>query len=263
MRWSYDLPPIRTKDLTVSRLSIPSVTALETSRPQGNTRISAKRRLSAGLIAVAAVVAGCATVASEIPDPRPIVIRSGARIRVDRERMQEVNDWVLREQENIIEDPSFWVITEPNTDESYLWEGLQISNDTVRVPIDVRAQDARLVHELYGHMHLMVTMGRQDEWLPEAPDAVGYELERAILERCADAWVLGRTVFDTAPYGPLDEMAYAKEAGFLEAFIFTARPDEFSSSRAAWARANPEEMSTYRDWFLDTFNREPPGLRAR
>jgi hypothetical protein len=60
----------------------------------------------------------------------------------------------------------------------------------------------------------------------------------------------------------LDELAYAREAGFLEAFIFTARPDEFAAARAEWARANPGAVERYREWFLDTFNREPPGLRA-
>ena len=63
------------------------------------------------------------------------------------------------------------------------------------------------------------------------------------------------------PYGPLDELAYAKEAGFLDAFIFTARPDEFAVRRAQWARANPGEVERFREWFLDTFSREPKGLR--
>jgi len=258
-----ELPPIRTKDLKVSRLSIRSVSAARVTRVGVCPGISAKRRFAAGLVALAAVVCGCTAASTEIPPPRPVVNRAGVRIRADQDRMQEVNDWVLKEQQNIVEDPGFWVITEPVTDERYLWESLQISNDTVRVSVDIRAQDARLVHELYGHMHLMVTLGRQEEWLPEAPDAVGYELERAILRRCADAWILGRTVFDTAPYDPLDELAYAAEAGLLDAFIFTARPDEFASSRTEWARANPEAMSGYREWFLETFNREPPGLRAR
>jgi hypothetical protein len=105
-------------------------------------------------------------------------------------------------------------------------------------------------------------MGRQDEWLPEAPDVTGFELERAILARAADAWILGRAVYNTVPYGPLDELAYAKEEGFLDAFIFTARPNDFATARTEWARANPERMDQYRDWFLETFNREPPGLRT-
>lgn len=207
-------------------------------------------------------LAGCSAAVPSLPEPRPIIIHSGARLRADYERLQEINDWVGREQTNIAEDPSFWVIVEATTEEAYLWEGLHISNDSVTVKLESRAGDARLVAEIYGHLHLMVEMGRQEEWLPEAPDATGFDLERAILARASDAWLLGRTVFDTAPYGPLDELVYAAEAGFLDAFIFTARPDEFAEPRAAWARENPGESDRYRNWFLETFNREPPGLRS-
>lgn len=196
-----------------------------------------------------------------IPPPRPVVIYSGARLSVERERMMEVNRWVMNEDLNIREDPSFLVYSDASRDEPYPWEGLRIDADSVWVPIPTRYPDVSLVHQIYGHLHLMVAMGRQEEWLPEAPDAVGYDLERAILNRCADAWILGRTVFGTSPYEPLDELAYATEAGFLDAFIFTARPEEFAATRTEWARANPGEMARYRDWFLDTFSREPPGLR--
>lgn len=252
----------RTKDLKVSRLSIGS--------GPGAQAVSGKRGSvwlrRASLFAVSTLLvgtAGCAVATPEIPAPRPIVIHSGVRINADHDEMKEVNEWVTREQQNIVEDPSFWVIGEPVAEEVYPWEDLRISNDSVWVQVDLRAPDTRLVHEIYAHLHLMSTMGRQEEWLPEAPDAVGYELERAILKRCADAWILGRTVFDTAPYGPLDELAYASNAGYLDAFIFTARPDEFASSRAEWARANPGRADEYREWFLDTFSREPPGVRSQ
>jgi len=192
-----------------------------------------------------------------------MIIHSGERLSVDRDRMQAVNDWVADEVDNIVQDPSFWVLSEPVPDEVYPWEGTRVhEGDSVTVPAPRGAADALRVFQIYGHLHLMVKMGRQEEWLPEAPDATGFELERAILERTADAWILGRTVFGMMPYGPLDELAYAKEAGFLDALIFTARPDEFGASRVAWARENPDGMEAYRDWFLNTFNREPPGLRA-
>lgn len=176
--------------------------------------------------------------------------------------MQEVNEWVLREQTNIEEDPSFWVVDEAVLEEVMPWEGMRVSNDSVFVQRPLGAPDARLVYQIYGHLHLMVEMGRQEEWLPEAPDATGYELERAIVARIADAWILGRSVFDTQPFTPLDELAYAKDAGFLDAYIFTARPDEFAGARAEWARENPGRVEEYREWFLETFNREPPGLRT-
>jgi hypothetical protein len=176
--------------------------------------------------------------------------------------MKVVNEWVTREQDNIRDDPSFWVVSTPVLEEVFPWEGMVVSNDTVTLRVPLGAADGQLVYQIYGHLHLMSTMGRQGEWLPEAPDAVGYELERAIVSRAADAWILGRTVFDTQPFGPLDELAYAKNEGFLDAFIFTARPDDFAASRAEWARSNPDAADLYRDWFLETFNREPPGIRA-
>lgn len=176
--------------------------------------------------------------------------------------MDSVYDWVTDEQLNISEDPSFWVITEPTPDETYPWEGLDVREDSVTVRVPRGAQETELIYQIYGHLHLMVGMGRQEEWLPEAPSATGYALERAILSRTADAWILGRTVYNTSPYGPLDELAYAKDGGYLDAFIFTARPSEFVSDRADWVRANPGGMERYREWFLDTFSREPPGLRT-
>lgn len=209
------------------------------------------------------LLAGCASGAPNIPAPRPIVIYSGTRLRADQDSMRVVNEWVTREQDNIVNDPGFWVETGLAADEVYPWEGLEFAgDDTVKVRLDPRAPDARLVFEIYAHQHLMARMGRQEEWLPEAPTARGYELERAILSRVADAWLLGRTTFDTQPYGPLDELIYAKDAGFLDAFIFTARPEEFAEARATWARENPGRAEAYKDWFVKTFNREPPGLRA-
>ncbi|MDX1647781.1 MAG: hypothetical protein R3304_11610 [Longimicrobiales bacterium] len=217
--------------------------------------------LSLGFLAAIPFLQACAAGGGAV-EPRPIVIYSGERIRPDPERMEEVNEWVLREQQNIQEDPSFWVVTQSTLEEVMPWEDMRISGDSVFVQLPLGAQDATLVYQIYGHLHLMVEMDRQEEWLPEAPDATGYELERAIVDRIADAWILGRSVFDTQPFGPLDELAYAKDAGFLDAYVFTARPDEFAEARIEWARENPGRVDEYRDWFLATFNREPPGLRS-
>ena len=191
-----------------------------------------------------------------------MIVYSGARLRVEQARLDSIYDWVTEEQYNIQEDPSFLVISEPTTDEVYPWQDLRINQDTVAVRAPMGTQDTQVVFQIYGHLHLMTRMGRQEEWLPEAPTAEGFELERAILARAADAWILGRTAFNTEPYGPLDELAYAKESGYLEAFVFTARPSEFVAERAEWVRANPGGMEQYREWFLDTFSREPPGLRS-
>ena len=225
--------------------------------------LSAGRAFSrAAFVALLAAAGSCASAATTIPPPRTIIIHSGARVRADYEEMKVVNEWVTREQDNISNDPSFWVISNPVLQEVFPWEGMVVSNDTVSLQVPLGAAEGNLVYQIYGHLHLMSTMGRQAEWLPEAPDAVGFELERAIMVRTADAWILGRTVFDTQPFGPLDELAYSKYAGYLDAFIFTARPGEFAASRGAWARENPGAADEYREWFLETFNQEPPGIRS-
>jgi hypothetical protein len=215
-----------------------------------------------GFLAMVGLSAACASQGRSIPTARPIIIYSGARLRVDEARLDSIYEWVTQEQLNIQDDPSFWVISQPTVDEVYPWQDLSVREDSVSVRVPMGAQDTELVYHIYGHLHLMSEMGRQEEWLPEAPTAEGYDLERAILARTADAWILGRTTFNTEPYGPLDELAYAKESGHLDAFIFTARPSEFVAERADWVRANPGGMERYREWFLDTFSREPPGLRT-
>lgn len=224
--------------------------------------ISRKPLVFLSLTFLALVAGACAAGTPSIPSPRPIVVHSGARIHADGERMRELNEWVLDAQTTIEEDPSFLLIRESTVQEQMPWEGMELGNDSVTVEIPLGGQDATLVYDIYGFLHLMTQMGRQDEWLPEAPEAEGYELERAIMARVADTWILGRSVFDTQPFGPLDELIYAKDAGFLDAYIFTARPDEFGSARTDWARQNPNRIDEYREWFLETFNREPPGLRT-
>ena len=88
-------------------------------------------------IGVLTLVAGCAGALPEIAPPRPIIIHSGARLRVEHERMIEVNEWVTREQENIVEDPTFLVETRPSVDDVYIWDQLEIEGDTVRTPVMV------------------------------------------------------------------------------------------------------------------------------
>ena len=94
-------------------------------------------------------------------------------------------------------------------------------------------------------------------------DAEALVAQTAGVKWVANVWILGRTVFDTQPFAPLDELAYAKYFDFLDAFIFTARPDLYGSERAQWVRENPERAGEYREWFTETFNREPPGVRAK
>lgn len=208
------------------------------------------------------LVVGCAATAG-LPQPRSLVMRSGARLTADQARMAVIDQWVREEVLNIVEDPSFFIRAQSVRDPVYPWEEFRFSanGDTAIVNLQGAAPDARIHHEIYAHLHMMKSMDRLDEWLPDSEGLEGYQLERAILVRVSDAWLYGRTIFDLAPYAPLDELIFANENGYLDAFILTARADEFRAERRTWLDENPNATQEYRAWFREIFERDPKGLR--
>lgn len=213
---------------------------------------------AAPFLAVLAL-SGCATGPVELPEPRPLVIHSGQRLVVDdEERLREIYETLTLQAQNIEADPSFMIEAVPDARDVYPWETLEIEGDTARVHFNRTVPDIRTAYDVYAHLHLMHRAGRLDEWLPEAVGLEGWELERAIVDRVADVWLLGRVMFDLAPYGLLDRLIYAQEAGQLDALLLTLRADEFAEARSAWLEANPDADEEFRSWYRQTFREEPP-----
>jgi hypothetical protein len=198
-----------------------------------------------------------------VPEPRPIVVRSGARLFADKDRLDEINTWFVAQRENIEEDPTFLIEVANRPTTAYPWESLFIEGDTARIGLESsKSSAAQYPYMVYAHYHLMEVMGRLEEFLPDAGALEGYALERRILERVADSWLLGRASYDAVAYDPLEELLYSNEEGFLDAFILTARGEEFEQEREAWLKEDPDAQEVFRQWFLETFEREPPGLRG-
>ena len=218
----------------------------------------------AGAALITLGLSACASGPPELPEPRPVVIRSGARLYPDKDRMKEVDSWFRAQVDNIENDPSFWVIVVPRDTPSYPWESVYIeSADTVRIGVESgKSREAEMIYQVYAHYRLMAFVGRLEEFLPGGSQTAGYVRERAILERLAEAWLYGRGLYDAEAYDPLEELTYANEAGHLDAFLLTARGDEFQEERRAWLQEDPEGLERYRSWFVETFSREPPGLRG-
>ena len=226
---------------------------------------SARPRRSFFLTAVLAATLGWAGCGSGrtvvVPPTRPIIVSSGERLRAAPERMDSIVVWLEAETINIQEDPTFLIRAVPTARETLPWLGLTIEGDTASIQYDRAHPDITTVFDVYAHLHLMKSMGRLDEWLPEHADKEGFELEREIVARAADVWLIGRAAFGAPAYGPLDELIYAREAGYLDPFILVARSEEFAEERAAWDAERAEELAAYRTWFRRVFDREPPGLR--
>ena len=195
-----------------------------------------------------------------LPPARPIIVSSGERIRVDPARMDTIYAWVLDENDNIELDPTFLIAGVPAARESLPWQTINFVGDTARLQYDRANPDVTTAFNIYAHLHLMERMGRLDEWLPEHADAEGYALERAIVERMTDVWLLGRSMFDAPAYRLLDEVMYAREAGFLDAYLLVARGDEFPKERERWEEENPGRLDEYREWYARVFGGNPPSL---
>jgi hypothetical protein len=225
------------------------------------TRTKRIRRGPPLLLALLGVsFSACASGEPELPEPRPIVIRSGERLYAEAERMESVQKWVTAQQNNIQSDPSFLIETTPRESPAYPWESLILVADTAKIGVEQGYDMAGQVYGIYAHYHLMDEMGRIGEFLPGGESLDGFPLERAILSRIADAWFLARAVYQAQAYDPLEEILYSNENGYLEAFILTAREDDFSEERQSWLTEDPQALERYRQWFLETFSREPPGL---
>jgi hypothetical protein len=216
------------------------------------------------VVSLTGVLGACGSGEIELPPPRPIVVTSGERLRVDAARMDSIYAWLNAENTNIEEDPSFLIEGVPAARESLPWQTITINAkaDTARFQYDRAHPDVTTAYNVYAHLHLMKRLGRLGEWLPNDSTAEGFELEKAIVARMADAWLLGRAVFDAPAYGPLDELMYAREAGYLEPYLLVARPKEFVEERQRWESENPQQLEAYRTWFRRTFNHEPPGYEA-
>ena len=207
----------------------------------------------------------CASGEIELPNPRRLVIYSGARLSPPKERMEEVDAWVREQYDSIQLDPSFMIITAPEEGPVYPWESLRLNalGDTANIGFQAGPGVGGMRRGpflIYAHLHLMGAQDRLDRWLPEAVGADDYEIEKAILARVADVWLYQRSIFDAPPYSILDELTYANENGFLDEFILTARPDAFVEARKEWLAQNPDGNSAFVEWFQTTFERDPPGL---
>lgn len=221
-----------------------------------------KTALACALIA-AALSHACGTPGPrELPTPRRLVVHSGERLTADEEHMQEVDAWLREQMDSIRLDPSFMITLDVGEGPVYPWDALTINEeaDTARIETQ-RTPGAGPIYLVYAHLHLMAAQDRLDRWLPEAAGGTDFEIERAVLARLADAWLYHRAILGAFPYGILDELAYAKDRGFLDAFLLTARPGAFVEARRAWLAEHPSAPEEYVAWFRRTFEREPPGLR--
>jgi len=215
------------------------------------------QRASALWLLLILSVAACSN-RLQTPEPRSIIVYSGERIQANGARMGQIEQWLTPELDRINLDPAFLIRIAAVQEGGYPWDTLEIVADTVDLTLLAAAADVEAAYLVYGYLRLMDEWGTLEEVLPEAEGQSGYGAERAILKRVAEVWLLGRSVFDTQPFGPLDELVYSNESGYLDEFIFATQGDRFSDAAVAYRAANPGREGEFRSWFRRTFQSEGP-----
>lgn len=232
---------------------------IRTRRSSGRAGFPGRAAVLLSVLALAA----CGATEVSIPSPRPLVVPSGERLRPDSARLDSINEWVDEAVTTIREDPSFWIVSTSAPRPVYPWETMEfLEEDSIRIAYEPVAGQGRVSYQIYAYLHLLERRGELSDWFAGAAGLDGYELERFIVDRTADSWLLGRSVFDTQPYAPLDELVYAQDRGYLDALLLTAREEEFAAARESFVEENPGRLEEYAEWFRATFERDPPGMRG-
>ena len=204
---------------------------------------------------MATFAAACGGGGLVLPEPRPLVVQSGARLSADETRLMDIYEWVDAETQNIELDPTFLIAATPAAIDAYPWETLEINADTASLQYRRTTPDLAAVYQIYAHLHLMREMGRIQEWMPEAVGVDDWEFERRVVARVSDAWLLGRSSFGFVPERLMDELLFANEAGQLDAMLLTLRGHEFPEAKEAWLAADPGADEEFKAWFEETFDR--------
>lgn len=219
-----------------------------------------KRRTRFGAVAAVAITAAACGGPLPPPDIRSVVIHSGERIITSSERMSEVESWLRPQLDHIGTSRRFLIRVIPVNLVRYPWDAISFEgSDVVEVEIADVAPDAETPFLIYAHLRFLQEQGEIEEWAPEAAGLTGFELEKAILTRVADVWLLGRSAFDTEPFGPMDELMYAREHGYLDDLILTTQQDRFPTEAEEYWEGEQARLNEFVAWLERTFEREEPG----
>ncbi|MEN8143729.1 MAG: hypothetical protein ABFS14_02150 [Gemmatimonadota bacterium] len=128
---------------------------------------------------------------------------------------------------------------EPDT---YPWDRVTVRDDSVAVvltPGNLR-EGARAYYN-YAVQRMRIVRATD-------PDVTCDELMRrevGVVSSFVEGWVVARTLFGGPEYRPLDELAFAREAGVLDGLIAARSDRHLGSCSATWAEAHADRLEAY------------------
>lgn len=133
---------------------------------------------------------------------------------------------------------------------AYPWNVVQPQSDSVVnlvMPGNLREADRAY------HNYAVLRMRDIRTEDPDDPCEALVAREERVLSGFVDGWILARTLFGGPAYAPLDELAFAREAGHLRAFLAARGDAAVGACAAAWAEAHPGAIEAYEAWRAEAF----------
>jgi hypothetical protein len=189
-----------------------------------------------------------------------LVSPSGQELRVSQESLVQLDDTTRALRKNLEEDPRVLYYTafgDPLSAEpdgaAYPWAAVEVITDsTAAVVTPGNLREADRAYANYAVLRMEAV--RSD--LDVSCDSV-FALEERAVSGFVDGWLVSRTLYGGPPYPPLDELAFARQAGHL-AGLMAARSDrQLGGCLAVWTERHPDRLDGYERWRRVEFLGEP------
>jgi len=147
-------------------------------------------------------------------------------------------------------------VSERRPEASYPWNVVTVVDDSTAdlqgLPANLREADRAYYNYAVRRMHVVRSTD------PDVSCDSLLSLERDVVSSFTDGWIVSRTLFGGPPFAPLDEIAFARDAGHLPALIAAHGDRQHGACPAQWAHDNAPAVATYQEWREEHFPLPPP-----
>ena len=175
----------------------------------------------------------------------------GHEMRLSRDRLVEMNDTTEALRENLETDPEVLYftgfadpVTPASSRDALPWNAIEVLTDSsaaVLTPGNLREADRAYAN--YAVIRMQAVRADPDVRCDEL-----MEREVRAVESFVDGWIVARTLYGGPPFAPLDELAFAREAGVLPGLIADAGDPQLGGCLAVWRADHEEEIRAYQAW---------------
>lgn len=186
---------------------------------------------------------------------------SGAELVVPIETVREMLDSTRALYKDLEEDPRVLYridvgpsVPEKTPDGAFPWNRVEVNSDsvaTILTPGNLREADRAYFN--YAVMRMRVVRGED----PDVSCDSLMDFEERVVSSFTDGWIVARSLFGSVPFAPLDEFAFARDAGHLRGLIAARKDRQLGACADRWSEEHAEAVEAFRAWRREEFLAAP------